>query len=101
MAIDPTSGLPVLVQNEQKQSGGTVEQHVLFAIEHERLGRAGQAADLRIPQPLSRGGIPSLDVLPVGEEEDAACRREQSDAAAVELLAPRDLAGLVVDGHEV
>ena len=51
--------------------------------------------------PLPVAASAGLDVRPVAQEEQAARGRQQPGAAAVDLLPPRDLAGLVVDGDDV
>ena len=61
-----------LVQHEEIQTASGTEQHVLFAIEHERLWRRAEAADLGIPQALAGRGVPGLDVLPVAQEQNPA-----------------------------
>ena len=37
---------PVLLQGEHVERTGSGEEHVLFAVQHEGLGRAGESADL-------------------------------------------------------
>src|SRR5205814_10172035 len=52
---------------------------------------------LRIPESFAGLRIPGLDVWRVAQKEQTAGGREQAGAAAVEFLAPYDVAGLVVD----
>src|SRR5689334_5188709 len=84
-----------LVEHEHVELSATREQHVLLAVEHERLWRVLQRTDLRVPERLASERVPCFHVLSVADEEHAARRREQPRDASVDLLAPDDLAGLV------
>src|SRR5262249_7877520 len=85
------------IQNEHVQSPCASGQQVLFAIQEKRLRRAREAADLRIPEPFTARRIPCLDVRAVAEDQQSPGCRKQSGTAAVNLLPPCDLPGLVVD----
>ena len=62
----------VLIQHEHVDPAAGAEQQVLLAVEHERLRRRAEAADLGVPQALAGGGVPGLDVLSVAQEQDPA-----------------------------
>src|SRR5688572_24691345 len=98
---DRGNGRQGLIQHEHVERPVGREQYVLLAVEHEGLGRTLQTPDLRIPEALARRRVPRFGVLAVAHEQDAAGRREQAGAPAVDLLAPDHLAGLVVDGDDV
>src|SRR5438552_18747007 len=73
---------------------------MLLPVELERFGRTGQPTDLRIPESFAGLRIPGLDVWRVAQKEQTSGGREQAGAAAVEFLAPNDVAGFVVDRNE-
>src|ERR1051326_1151321 len=64
------------IQNKQTQTRRAGGQEVLLAVHHERLRRAGDAADLGVPERLAGRGVPGFDVLTVIGEQQAAGGRE-------------------------
>src|SRR5215475_13104904 len=70
---------------------------MLLPIEHKGFRRAGDSADLSVPERLSCGRIPGDEILTVVSEEHPAGRGKKAAAAAGNLVPPGDLSRLVVD----
>ena len=84
------------------------DEYVLMAVEHVRLGSIRHVADVRVPEDFAVGRVVSNQVaaeVALEQQLAGSCQHAVQSAASGSgrrvLVAPGDLAGLIVDGGEI